>query len=143
MRRGILKKHKFMISFPFLFILLIIIGCNEENQPKKEFKFSEEIQEIVITGKGLKSELSTRKIKDAVEINLIKEALQNAKEYSKKQTMEGNLFDLVFVFKDGSKEIIKLWYYPSAETGNFYSDAMYTLNDQAIPDLIDFFESLK
>lgn len=138
-----MKKHKFMISFPFLFILLILVSCNEENQQKKEFKFSEEIKEIVITGKGVKSELGTRTIKDAAEINLINEAMQNAKESSKNQTAEGNLFDLEVVFKDGSKEMIKLWYYPSTNAGKFFSDTTYTLNNQAIPDLVDYFESFK
>ncbi|TQR27482.1 hypothetical protein C7Y47_23130 [Lysinibacillus sphaericus] len=139
-----MKKISLVILFlTFSFNSLLLVSCSEEKQSEKSFQFAGEIQKIVVVGKGVNRELGAHTVDKEAEINIIKNAMQNASITSKKHTDEGALFEIEVIFEDNSKKIVDLWYYPSEKVGRFYTDAMYALNSQAVPELIEFLESFE
>ncbi len=135
---------KFLLLMLSLFILLFLISCSEEEQTEERFRFAGEIDKIIVTGKGIKHDLATRTIDKEVEINIIREAMKNAGVFLGKRTNEGSLFELEIIFKDDSRQFVDLWYYPSTETGLFYTDKnYYSMNDSGVPELIELFESFQ
>ncbi|MED3804937.1 hypothetical protein P4562_23955 [Lysinibacillus xylanilyticus] len=126
------------------FVLLILVGCNgEEKTEVKTFEFAGEIRKINVIGQGTNAGLIRREIENDVEINVIKNAMQNAIILSGPHTDEGPLYELEVIYENGSKDRIDLWYYASAKKGRFYINSMYSLNEEAIPVLIELFESYK
>lgn len=73
---------------------LFLMSCSEEEQSAEKCQFTEEIDKVMMTGKGMKKELGTRTIDDTAEINTIKEAMHNASVSSKNHIDEGPLFEL-------------------------------------------------
>lgn len=136
---------RFLIRIlPLSLFFSFIVGCSEkEEEPGGMFKFTGEIQKIIVIGKGLNSELGRHTIDNDAEVNIIEDAMQNASVSSKIHTDEGPLFELEVIYEDGSKEIINLWYSTSSKDGRFSTDEMYTLNVPAVTALIEFFESYK
>lgn len=126
------------------FVLLILVGCNgEEKTEVKTFEFAGEIRKINVIGQGTNAGLIRREIENDVEINVIKNAMQNAIILSGRHTDEGPLYELEVIYENGLKDKIDLWYYASAKQGRFYINSMYSLNEEAIPVLIELFESYK
>lgn len=124
------------------FVLLILVGCNGvEKTEVKTFEFAGEIRKINVIGQGINAGLIRREIENDVEINVIKNAMQNAIILSGPHTDEGPLYELEVIYENGSKDRIDLWYYASAKKGRFYINSMYSLNEDAIPVLIELFES--
>lgn len=123
-----------------LFVLLFLFGCtNEEN---KTFEFTGEIQKIIVTGRGTHAEANTQEIENAADINIMENAIQNATILSERYTNEGPLYHLEVIYEDTSKESIDLWYVTSTKKGRFYTnEEMYSLNEGAIPALIELVES--
>ena len=122
-----------------VFVLLFLVGCNYEEV--KTFEFANEIQQIIVIGPGTNAESNKREIEKVAEINVIEDAMQNATLLSEPHTDEGPLYKLEVIYDDNSKEIIDLWYYASTNKGRFYMNDMYSLNEEAIPTLIELLES--
>jgi len=138
-----MKKFIFVILSLSLFCSFIV-GCSDEGQEKEKlFKFTGEIQKVIVSGKGQKHDLGSRTIDNDAEVSIIKDAMQNASVSTKNHTDQGPLFELEVIFEDGSKEKINLWYSTEYQEGRFSTDAMYTMNVKAVPALIDLFESFK
>lgn len=125
------------------FVLLILVGCNGEVKTEvKSFEFASEIRKINVIGQG-SNEGYSREIENDVEINVIKNAMQNAIILSGPHTDEGPLYEIEVIYANDSKDKIDLWYYASANTGRFYINSMYCLNEEATSALIELFESYK
>ncbi|MDM5233451.1 hypothetical protein [Lysinibacillus pakistanensis] len=124
-----------------IFVLLFLVGCN--NEEMKTFEFAGEIQKIIVIGQGTNAKLDKQEVENATQIKLFEDAMQDANILSQPHTDEGPLYKLEVMYSDNSKEIIDIWYYASANTGRFYMNDMYSLNEEAIPALIEFFESYK
>jgi len=122
-----------------VFVLLFLVGCNDEEV--KNFEFANEIQQIIVIGPGTNAESNKKEIEKVAEINVIEDAMQNATLLSEPHTDEGPLYKLEVIYDDNSKEIIDLWYYASTNKGRFYMNDMYSLNEEAIPTLIELLES--
>ena len=122
-----------------VFVLLFLVGCNDEEV--KTFEFANEIQQIIVIGPGTNAESNKREIEKVAEINVIEDAMQNATLLSEPHTDEGPLYKLEVIYDDNSKEIIGLWYYASTNKGWFYMNDMHSLNEEAIPTLIELLES--
>ena len=122
-----------------VFVLLFLVGCNDEEV--RNFEFANEIQQIIVIGPGTNAESNKKEIEKVAEINVIEDAMQNATLLSEPHTDEGPLYKLEVIYDDNSKEIIELWYYASTNKGRFYMNDMYSLNEEAIPTLIELLES--
>lgn len=126
------------------FFLLILVGCNgEEKTEVKTFEFAGEIQKIIVIGQGTNAKLDKQEVENAAEIKLFEDAMQDATISSQPHTDEGPLYKLEVIYDDNSKEIIDIWYYASANTGSFYMNDRYSLNEEAVPALIELLESYK
>ncbi|MEY9973657.1 hypothetical protein ABH966_004057 [Lysinibacillus sp. RC46] len=124
-----------------IFVLLFLVGCN--NEEKKTFEFAGEIQKIIVIGQGTNAKLDKQEVENAAEIKLFEDAMQDATILSQPHTDEGPLYKLEVIYDDNSKEIIDIWYYASANTGSFYMNDRYSLNEEAVPALIELLESYK
>jgi len=122
-----------------VFVLLFLVDCN--NEEVKNFEFANEIQQIIVIGPGTNAESNKKEIEKVAEINVIEDAMQNATLLAEPHTDEGPLYKLEVIYDDNSKEIIDLWYYASTNKGRFYMNDMYSLNEEAIPTLIELLES--
>lgn len=99
-----MKKISFVILFlTFLFSSLLLASCGGAKQTETSFQFAGEIQKIIVVGKGGNRTLGTHIVDAKNEINIIKEAMQNASISSKNHTAEGALFEIeVMVATDNS-----------------------------------------
>ncbi|MFE3576788.1 hypothetical protein [Lysinibacillus sp. NPDC059133] len=127
-----------------LMVLLLLVGCSEGIKTEvKTFEFAGEIRKIIVIGRGANIEFNKREIENTVEINVMKDAMQNAIILSGRHTDEGPLYELEVIYENGSKDKIDLWIYASTNTGRFYLNDMYSLNEGAIPAFIKLFDSYK
>lgn len=92
-----------------LFILLLLVGCNETvKMEEKTFAFTDVILKIIVMGQGATSEVKRRTFEHADDIDRIKNAMQILTEY---HTDEGPLYKLEVIYENGWKDLIDVWYY--------------------------------
>ncbi|KAA0966251.1 hypothetical protein FQ087_08430 [Sporosarcina sp. ANT_H38] len=120
-----------------LFGLLLLVGCNNKEKEEDTFKFRDEIQAIIAIDQGPEP-TDPQEIKNADEINIFVDAMQNADRYQGPVSDVGSRYKLEVTYKNDATETIDLWLFSSI-TGRFeVDDVKYSLNEKAIPKLINF-----
>lgn len=139
-----MRKYPLIFLFTSFFVIsLFLIGCDAKEDSSEEFQFTDDIKKFILTGKGVKNNFGTRTFDKEYEINIIKNAMQNANVSSNAHTDEGPLYEIEVIYENNLNKIIQLWYSPSKETGRFYTDKTnYSINIQAVPELIELLESI-
>lgn len=69
-----------------LFVLLFLFGCTTEED--KTFEFAGGIQKIIVTGRGTHAKAKTQEIENAADLNIMENAMQNARILSEPYTNE-------------------------------------------------------
>lgn len=139
-----MRKNSLILFISFFLISLFLISCNEKEDTSEKFLFTGNIKKIVLTGKGVNNYLGTHTFDKEYEINIIKNAMQNANVSSNAHTDQGPLFEFEVIYENNLNKIIQLWYNPMEETGRFYTnETNYSINSKAIPEFIELLEYIK
>lgn len=121
-----------------LFSLLLLVGCNNTEKEEDTFEFKDEIQAIIAIDQGSEA-TGSQEFKNADEINIFVDAMQNADRYQGPVSDLGPRYKLEVTYKNEVTETIDLWIF-SNTTGRFEVDEVkYSLNEKAISKLISIF----
>ncbi|MCG3086664.1 hypothetical protein [Sporosarcina cyprini] len=124
-----------------LFGLLLLVGCGNnkvevENNP---FAFKDEIQAIIAIGQGTEAG-NPVEVKNADEIHLFVDVMQDAERYEDPLSDVGAEYELEVTYQDDSTETIYVWFF-SNTAGRFeVNDVMYRMNEKAIPEVRSLLE---
>ncbi|MGN7388779.1 hypothetical protein [Sporosarcina sp. SAFN-015] len=122
-----------------LFSLLLLVGCNNKEKEENTFEFKDEIQSIIVIDQGSEA-MDPQEIKKSDEINIFVDAIQNADKYRGPVSDVGSRYKLEVTYKNDAKEVVDLWLF-SSTTGRFeVADEKYSLNEKAIPRLVNFLD---
>ncbi|MBB4826823.1 hypothetical protein HNO89_004105 [Sporosarcina luteola] len=134
------RKESILKKLFVLFSLLLLVGCdNKEDVEDTPFAFQDEIQAIIAIGQGTEAG-NPVEVKNADEIHLVVDAMQDAEIYEDPLSDVGAEYELEVTYQDDSTEIIYVWFF-SNMAGRFeVNEVMYRMNEKAIPKLISLLE---
>ncbi|MBT2645002.1 hypothetical protein J7I80_22535 [Bacillus sp. ISL-41] len=142
-------------------IIMILAACSskenifndiENSKEKERIDLTKAVNLLTVTGNGLgyfsetEGQLKEEKVvfEQTEEIEVILKALKGASSHSGPMTDEGENFQIILSYKDGTSDTILLWLYPDRNSGRIqrenYTGPMYFLSKKDVQSLVELID---